>query len=158
MEETENKALKKEEKPFLLNNEIKEKETSLIEAEKDKNADEPVKEDKQDNPKDELENLRLQLDELKAKYKEKENECLSAKQKEETLALLSEAGLEKEFLDVAYTPLDMAATKTKIEILKSCIEKIKKGVFQNNVNTPLPITGKTQETDPFIEGFNTARL
>ena len=108
----------------------------------------------------ELEVAKMELEELKSKYQEKENECLTTKQKEEVSSMLKEAGLEKDILELVYVPLDMEKTKEKIEILKSYIEKTKKEIFQNCSNAPLPKTSKNSEYDAFIEGakdgFSTA--
>jgi len=60
----------------------------------------------------ELEVAKMELEELKSKYQEKENECLTAKQKEEVSSMLKEAGLEKDILELVYVPLDMEKTKT----------------------------------------------
>ncbi len=106
----------------------------------------------------ELEVAKMELEELKSKYQEKENECLTTKQKEEVSSILKEAGLEKDILELVYVPLDMEKTKEKIEILKTYIEKIKKEIFQDCSNTPLPKATKNKEYDPFIEGFDSNRL
>ena len=106
----------------------------------------------------ELEVAKMELEELKSKYQEKENECLTAKQKEEVSILLDEAGLEKEILELVYVPLDMEKTKEKIEILKSYVEKIKKEIFQSYSDVPLPKTSKNDEYDAFIEGFDSNKL
>lgn len=104
----------------------------------------------------ELELALNELEELKKKYQEKEDECLITKQKEETNALLEEAGLSKNLLELVYAPKDMEATKEKIEILKAYIEDIKKEIFQNySEDTPVPSTSKQEPYDPFVEGFDT---
>ena len=105
-----------------------------------------------------LEVAKMELEELKSKYQEKENECLTTKQKEEVSSMLKEAGLEKDILELVYVPLDMEKTKEKIEILKSYIEKTKKEIFQNCSNAPLPKTSKNSEYDAFIEGFDSNKL
>ncbi len=106
----------------------------------------------------ELEVAKMELEELKSKHQEKENECLTTKQKEEVSSMLKEAGLEKDILELVYVPLDMEKTKEKIEILKSYIEKTKKEIFQNCSNAPLPKTSKNSEYDAFIEGFDSNKL
>ncbi len=106
----------------------------------------------------ELEIALSELEDLKIKYREKENECLMTKQKEEAALILDKAGLDRSILNVVYTPLDLKETKEKIETLKTYIEKIKKGVFQNYAQTPLPLTSNTNEYDAFTEGFETNTL
>lgn len=125
---------------------------------KKENQEEAPKEENEENKENELENALSQLEELKTKYQEKENECLTAKQKDEVSSLLADAGLEKEILELVYVPLDMEKTKEKIEILKTYIEKIKKEIFQNCANSPLPKTAKNKEYDAFLEGFDTNKL
>ena len=117
-----------------------------------------AKKENEEDKENELENALSQLEELKTKYQEKENECLTAKQKDEVSSLLADAGLEKEILELVYVPLDMEKTKEKIEILKTYIEKIKKEIFQNCANSPLPKTAKNKEYDAFLEGFDTNKL
>lgn len=106
----------------------------------------------------ELELAKAELEEIKQKYQEKENECLIAKQKEETLALLDEAALDKAILDVVYVPLNMEETKTKIETLKSYMEKTKKDMLQNCMTTPLPMVSNEIEYDAFLDGFDSNEL
>ena len=106
----------------------------------------------------ELELALSELDEIKQKYQEKENECLVAKQKEETISLLNEAELNTSILDVVYVPLDMEATKEKIEAIKKYTEQMKKEIFQNCINAPLPLTSKEMAYDAFVEGFETNKL
>ncbi len=112
----------------------------------------------QNDDADELETAKAELEKLRSKYQEKENECMTAKQKEEVYSLLNDAGLEKDALELVYVPLNMEKTKEKIEILKTYIEKIKKSIFQDYSNAPLPQTSKNKEYDPFIEGFDTNKL
>ncbi len=103
----------------------------------------------------EIDRIRLELDELKQKYQEKENECAIAKQKEETVCLLENANLGKEVMDVVFVPLNTEATKEKIALLKSYIEKIK----ENNLgSTTIPLTSNKASYDAFIEGFDTNTL
>ncbi len=106
----------------------------------------------------ELELAKTELEEWKKKYQEKENECLIAKQKEETIALLNEAQLSTDILDVVYVPLDMNKTKENIEKLKAYIKKIEKGFFGDAADTPVPQISKEAAYDPFIEGFDTKEL
>ena len=106
----------------------------------------------------ELELAKAELEEIKQKYQEKENECLIAKQKEETTSLLDEAGLDKLVLDIVYVPLNMEETKTKIEILKSYMEKAKKEILQNCMATPLPMVSNEIEYDAFLDGFDSNEL
>lgn len=106
----------------------------------------------------ELELAKAELEEIKQKYQEKENECLIAKQKEETISLLDEAGLDKSVLDIVYVPLNMEETKTKIEILKSYMEKAKKEILQNCMATPLPMVSNEIEYDAFLDGFDSNEL
>ncbi len=54
----------------------------------------------------ELELALAELEELKQKYQEKEDECLIAKQKETTIALLQDAGLAPDALELVYITKD----------------------------------------------------
>lgn len=106
----------------------------------------------------ELELALSELDEMKQKYQEKENECLIVKQKEEVISLLKEADLDISILDIVYLPLDMESTKEKIAVLKKYTENIKKEIFENCVNPQLPLISKDAPYDAFIEGFETNKL
>lgn len=161
MEDTENKDFETSEKAVYSKEEFDKFKAQLEAefAEKEKKLKAESEEQAKKSTMTELERALAELEEFKKKYKEKEDECLISKQKEETLSLLKDANLDSKILDVVYTPLDMEKTKTKIEIFKNYIEEIKKGVFQNNLNTPLPLaSGKTASFDAFVEGFDTNRL
>lgn len=106
----------------------------------------------------ELELTRLELDEIKQKYQEKENECLIAKQKEEASAILDEAGLDRSAIELVYIPLDMEATRLRIEILKNYTEKVKKEFLENIEVAEIPLTSGNFEYDAFIEGFDNNEL
>lgn len=106
----------------------------------------------------ELELTRLELDEMKQKYQEKENECLIAKQKEEVVSILDEAGLDRGAIELIYIPLDMEATKLRIEILKNYTEKVKKDFLESIEGTDIPLTSGNFEYDAFIEGFDNNEL
>ncbi len=107
----------------------------------------------------EIELLQTELEKAKEKCQKMEDECLISKQKEETLLLLDEAKIDREVLNLVYVPKSMDLTKANIETLKNYIEKIKKSVFQNCINIPVPLSSKNKpEYDPFIEGFDTNKL
>lgn len=106
----------------------------------------------------ELELAKTELEEWKKKYQEKENECLISKQKEETTALLNQAGLSIDILDVVYVPLDMNKTKENIDKLKNYINQLEKAYFGGSQDTPIPRASKEAGYDPFIEGFETKEL
>lgn len=154
MEENKNK--KPEEEKLYSEKDLKEFREKL-EKEFLEKKDSNQKEGQNDDA-GELEAAKAELEKLKSKYQEKENECITAKEKEEVYGLLNNAGLEKDALELVYVPLNMEKTKEKIEILKAYIEKIKKSIFQDYSNAPLPQTSKNKEYDPFIEGFDTNKL
>ena len=106
----------------------------------------------------ELEIARMELEEIKKKYQEKENECLISKQREEVLNLLEEAALDKDAVELVYVPLDIESTKEKISILKEYMEKLKKNFLQDYIDTPLPQTSGKAEYDAFIDGFDSNQL
>ena len=105
----------------------------------------------------ETERIRMELDEIKQKYQEKENECQIAKEKEETISLLEDAGLGKDALELVFAPLNMELTRVKIDILKGYVEKIQQEIYETG-DTPLPLTSNNTAYDPFLEGFDTNTL
>lgn len=107
----------------------------------------------------ELELAKEELNELREKYKQKEDECLISNQKEETIKILNDKNLDSSILNLVYIPLDMKGTEERIEILKSYTEKIKEDIYKNLTNAPLPLISKEQtKNDAFIEGFETNKL
>lgn len=105
----------------------------------------------------ELEKVQAELAEMKRKYQEKEDECIIAREKQETQALLEATGLSSKMLDVVYTEKNMEATKTKIQILKDYIDEIVNSTLQNGTaetSSNVPLTSTVQgKMDPFLEGF-----
>lgn len=107
----------------------------------------------------ELEIALDELNEIKEKYKQKENECLMASQKEDTIEKLKSKNLDSSVLQLVYTPLDMTSTEEKIEILNKYTEKIKEEIYKSCINAPLPLISKENaKADAFIEGFETNKL
>jgi len=108
----------------------------------------------------ELEKVQAELEEMKRKYEQKADECLIAKQMQETQELLASLGIASNMLEVVYTPKDMEATKSKIQILKNYTEEIKKQMQETtaggNLNLPLTSSAGNYKQDPFLEGFMSA--
>lgn len=107
----------------------------------------------------ELEAAKSELEELKQKYREKEDECLIQEQKKQTADLLKDAKLDSNVLDLVYVQKDMDATRKNIEILKTVIEKTKQEVLKEYIGSPVPEASQTNPSqDPFIVGFDSNRL
>ncbi len=161
MEEAEKPVLQEEEKKTYSESEMEKlkaelrAEFELKEEQIKKEAEEQIKK----TGMSELELARAELEEIKKKYREKEDECQMAKEKEETIVLLDEAGISPVVLDLVYEFKDMSKTKMNIETLKNFLQIQKQEFLQNYMNTPVvEVSNGKEEYDPFIEGFDTNTL
>ncbi|MCD8024531.1 MAG: hypothetical protein LUE64_03255 [Candidatus Gastranaerophilales bacterium] len=107
----------------------------------------------------ELALAKKEISELKEKYLQKEKECMIAKQKENTLELLSQSGLDSSALELVLVPSNEEMTKERIAVLKDYIEDVKKEILKNYIDAPLPLSsGKAADYDAFIDGFDSNKL
>lgn len=101
----------------------------------------------------ELEKANAQLEELRAKYQEKEDILAITNQKDETRKLMSELGLDEKCLDYVFVPKDIESTKSRAQAFKEYIENVKKETFESSVKSTIPGAGKQEEKSAFLTGL-----
>ncbi len=160
MEIAENTQLEESLKPVYSQKDFDEYKEKLEDDFQKKEAliKEEAKKENQKENMSELELAKAELEDMKKKYQQKEDECTISRQKEETLVCLKDAELDKKALELVYVPLDMDSTKKNIEILKELMVDLRKDIFKNTINAPVLEASDNTTYDPFIEGFDTNRL
>ena len=102
----------------------------------------------------ELEKANEQVKELQAKLQESETAIALTTQKDETRAYLKEIGVDVSNLDYVFIPQDLEGTKAKANAFKEMIDGVRKQTFESNVKSTIPQMGKEENSDVFLQGFN----
>lgn len=101
----------------------------------------------------ELEKANAQIEELRAKYQEKEDILAITSQKDETRKFISELGLDEKCLDYVFVPKDIETTKSRALAFKEYVENVRKQTFESSIKSIVPGAGKTDSKNAFLSGM-----
>lgn len=102
----------------------------------------------------ELEKAQKEASDFKAKYEAEAEKTALTAQKEETIKLMNDSGVDLRCLDFVFIPKDIEGTKARIQAFKDYVGDVKKTTFENNVQSKAPGAGKQVEKDAFEQGFD----
>ena len=102
----------------------------------------------------ELEKAQKEASDFKAKYEAEAEKTALTAQKEETIKLMNDSGVDLKCLDFVFIPKDIEGTKARIQAFKDYVGDVKKTTFEGSVQSKTPGAGKQVEKDAFEQGFD----
>lgn len=103
----------------------------------------------------ELEKAQKEASDFKAKYEAEAEKTALTVQKEETIKVMNELGVDLKCLDFVFIPKDIEGTKARVQAFKGYVDDVKKATFENNVKSTTPQAGNPpKEKDAFELGFD----
>lgn len=102
----------------------------------------------------ELEKAQKVANEFKAKYEAEAEKTALTAQKEETIKVMNELGVDLRCLDFVFIPKDIEGTKARAQAFRDYVGEVQKATFENNVQSKAPKAGNPPEKDAFEQGFD----
>ena len=103
----------------------------------------------------ELEKAQKEANDFKAKYEAEAEKTALTAQKEETIKIMNDLGVDLKCLDFVFIPKDIEGTKARVQAFRDYVGDVKKTTFEDNVQSKAPKAGNPPaEKDAFEQGFD----